>query len=138
MKQERGQIIYLMSTLLNNWSHLSWGTFKSQACVTFLSTWLILFIIIYKPFAFVFFFCWANVHQLYHKWTTFNQEIDIVTDGHYKQTLLIQTHRKMMWNWWSCPLSVFSFGYLWICSNFSLSLFYSNIPSLVVTCSILY
>jgi len=57
-----------------------------------------------------------------------------VTDGHYKQTLIIKTHRKMMWNSWSCPLSVFSFGYLWICSNFSLSLFYSNIPSLVVAC----
>ena len=37
-----------------------------------------------------------------------------------------------------CPLSVFSFGFLWICSNSSLSVFYSDLPSLVEKCRILY
>jgi len=74
-----------MSTLLNICSHCHGAAFNSQACATFLRTWLTILSLFTKPFAFVIFF---SVGQMYIKpgfvwWTTTNPEIYRVADGHF-------------------------------------------------------
>ena len=72
--------------------------FKSQACVTFLSTWLTI-LSLYTTLC----ICISPVGQMY---------IKRFTNGMFFMMNFYQSRIRQMWNWWSCPLSVFSFGFL--------------------------
>jgi len=62
--------------------------FKSQACVTFLSTWLTILSLFTNPLHLYFLLlgkCTLNISQIagFLWWTSTNQELDRVTDGHF-------------------------------------------------------
>ena len=130
-----------MSTLLNICSHCHGAAFKISSMYNISQDLADYSIIIYKPFAFVIFFlldkCTSN-RVLFDELLPSTKYTEWQMGTFSKQYLFKLTERWCETCVKICPLSVFSFGFLWICSNSSLSVFYFDLKSLVVKRSSIY